>query len=213
MNLLARAKSLIEDGRLSACAVIAVAPLAACTVNADVSFNPTDAPTFDNYDMDVDNYPSGNVDNTLSTDYGYSAGVNQYSYSLNMGGSGSTDVEWFGDCVNYDRAATFDMTGTYSGALDAGQAFNFDYSLTTFLDPSTATEVSYSLCCLVADASGKIYYSSDSELGSFVDVYFSKITLPAANAACMFSTDTLSFRTYTMSAEEMTTYAGAFDNT
>jgi hypothetical protein len=162
MNLLERAKSLIENGRLCTAAVIAVAPLASATAEADIYIPLATTPTYSNYEMDPSN-SSGSIDSTLNKSYADTTDTNRYTFSLNIGGSGASDAAWFAALNNTSRKASFYLQSSFSGSVDAGQQFSFNYTLSTQLSTGSATSVNYSMLVACIESNGLVHYITDSE--------------------------------------------------
>lgn len=163
MNLLSRAKELLNNGKLAASAAICIAPLAASTADADIYFGEETALTLENYDMTDDN--AGAVDNALATYFdGFVDGTGKaYSFILQMGGSGSTDQQWFEATNNSARSARFFLYGTLSGSFDASETLQFDYTITTFLRDGTTTSVSYNGMLVSVDGIGQVrHFTAES---------------------------------------------------
>lgn len=166
MNLLSRARSLLESGTLATASVIAISPLATAVTDAALVFDET--PQSETSIFNKEAYSgSGSIFTDTTTSFSQSGG-SYYSFYASIGGATETDNFIFGSIYNSSRNGNITISGSCSGTLNAGDKVLLDYSVTTLINGVETTTVSYQSTFGAFDSSALGSYAIGASLGDSV---------------------------------------------
>jgi hypothetical protein len=141
-------------------AALIISQLPATPAKADLTIN----------DDGVCNFRS--LNSGAYTDFTHSVTNNTLNFSVQFGNGIQTDAEMFSP-NSIPRFSFFDITGTTSGSMSAGDHILFNYTITTTLLSGSTTAVTYNGSAVLTDATYDTFAGNDSDWtgsGSVSDV-------------------------------------------